>query len=142
MAVNDMVFSAREMREFKLSSQTLGEYVSRRPRRKPSESEWANAILRACCAVTGSDFSRALSKSRKREDVLARQFAMYLLKGKLPKMSQKVLGGHYCRDHATAYHSLREVRRIIDPKYKDPSAELFFAADKEVEMNLELYVST
>ena len=141
MAVKDMVFSAREMLEFKRSSQTLGEFVSRRPKRKPTEPELANAILRACCTVTGSDFSRALSRSRHREDVQARQFATYLLKRKVPEMQQRVLGKYYGRDHATAYHSLKEVRRIINPEYKDPFRELFFAAEKEVEMNLGNYVT-
>ena len=140
MAVNEMKFTAKEMREFKRSPQTLGEYVSRKTH-KLSEPEMANAILRACCAVTDSDFSRALSRSRLREDVLARQFAIYLLKGKFPEMQLRIVGKYYCRNHSTVIHSLREVRRIIDPKYKDPSRELFFAAEKEITMNLEMYVS-
>ncbi len=142
MAVNDMVFCAKEMREFKRSTQTLGEYVSRKIR-KLTEPELANAILRACCAVTGTDFTKALSRSRLKEDVLARFFSMYFLKDKLPKLSLKTIGKYYCRpNHATVIHAIREVRRIINPKYKDPASELFFAAEKEVTMNLEMYVAS
>ena len=140
MAVNNMVFSSKEMREFKRSSQTLGEYVSRKPTRKLTEPELANAILRACCKITGAEFTRALSRSRLWEDVLARQLAMCFLKDKVPEIRLKTIGKYYCRDHSTVVVSLKRMRVIVDPKYKDPAREKFFAAQKEISMNLEFYV--
>ena len=140
-----MVFSAKEMREYARDYRdhgvSIGEWLSHRPKRKPTEPELANAILRACCAVTGSEFTRALSRSRKREDVLARNFAMYILKSRVNEMSLTIIGRYYSRDHSLVIHARKEVDRLNNPRYKDPARELLALAQKEVTMNLEKYVA-
>lgn len=142
--VNDMVFSAKEMREFnylnKKYGTTMGEYTTRKTR-KLSEEESAYAILRACCVVTGATFDRVMSRSRHPEDVKARYFAMAFLQEKYPKTPLRVIGRYYLRDHSSVIHANKEIERISNPRYKDPARSLLAQAHKEVAMNIGKYVT-
>ena len=73
-----------------------------------------------------------ISKTRKREIVLARQIAMYFAT-RFTHLTLKAIGLHFGgRDHSTVIHSRENVKFLISKN--DPTAELI----KELHRKLEL----
>ncbi len=70
-------------------------------------------ITRTVCEYLGVDENKVREKNRKKEVVVARQFAMYLSK-KLTKSSLKTIGLNFGgRDHSTVIHAQNSVEQMI-----------------------------
>ncbi len=70
-------------------------------------------ITKTVCDYLGVEENKVREKNRKKEVVIARQFAMYLSK-KLTKSSLKTIGLHFGgRDHSTVIHAQNTVEQLI-----------------------------
>lgn len=78
-------------------------------------------IQKLVCEYYGVAYERLLTKTRKREVVLARQITMYFAK-KFTKQSLKTIGDHFGGfDHTTVIHSCQTVENLMetDTEYKE-----------------------
>jgi len=83
-------------------------------------------IQKLVCDYYHVAYDRLLTKTRKREVVLARQITMYFAK-KFTKQSLKTIGDHFGGfDHTTVIHSCQTVENLMetDPEYKDNLLEI------------------
>ena len=82
-----------------------------------------NRIIDTVSTVTGITVQEIKGTSRKREIVIARQVAVYVIHqkyfGKGYGVTWQRLGKSVCRDHSTAIHSVKTVKDAIDAKTKD-----------------------
>ena len=84
------------------------------------------AIQKLVCDFYHVDYSKLLTKTRKREIVLARQISMYFAK-MYTKQSLKAIGDHFGGlDHTTVIHSCRTVKNLMetDSDYKESLLEI------------------
>ncbi len=83
-------------------------------------------IQKLVCDYYHVAYERLLTKTRKREVVLARQITMYFAK-KFTKQSLKTIGDHFGGfDHTTVIHSCQTVENLMetDTEYKDNLMEI------------------
>jgi chromosomal replication initiator protein len=83
-------------------------------------------IQKLVCDYYHVAYERLLTKTRKREVVLARQITMYFAK-KFTKQSLKTIGDHFGGfDHTTVIHSCQTVENLMetDPEYKENLLEI------------------
>lgn len=83
-------------------------------------------IQKMVCDYYHVSYERLLTKTRKREVVLARQITMYFAK-KFTKQSLKTIGDHFGGfDHTTVIHSCQTVENLMetDSEYKENLMEL------------------
>ncbi len=83
-------------------------------------------IQKMVCDYYHVAYERLLTKTRKREVVLARQITMYFAK-KFTKQSLKTIGDHFGGfDHTTVIHSCQTVENLMetDPEYKENLMEI------------------
>ena len=83
-------------------------------------------IQKLVCDYYHVSYDRLLTKTRKREVVLARQITMYFAK-KFTKQSLKTIGDHFGGfDHTTVIHSCQTVENLMetDTEYKENLLEL------------------
>jgi chromosomal replication initiator protein len=83
-------------------------------------------IQKLVCDYYHISYDRLLTKTRKREVVLARQITMYFAK-KFTKQSLKTIGDHFGGfDHTTVIHSCQTVENLMqtDVEYKENLLEL------------------
>lgn len=83
-------------------------------------------IQKLVCDYYHVSYDRLLTKTRKREVVLARQITMYFAK-KFTKQSLKTIGDHFGGfDHTTVIHSCQTVENLMetDSEYKENLMEL------------------
>ncbi|MBC7553094.1 MAG: chromosomal replication initiator protein DnaA [Taibaiella sp.] len=83
-------------------------------------------IQKMVCEYFNVPYERLLTKTRKREVVLARQISMYFAK-KFTKQSLKNIGDHFGGfDHTTVIHSCQTVENLMDTdtEYKENLMEI------------------
>ena len=83
-------------------------------------------IQKLVCEYYHVPYERLLTKTRKREVVLARQITMYFAK-KFTKQSLKTIGDHFGGfDHTTVIHSCQTVENLMetDTEYKENLMEI------------------
>jgi chromosomal replication initiator protein len=83
-------------------------------------------IQKLVCEFYHVPYDRLMTKTRKREVVLARQVSMYFAK-KFTKQSLKTIGDHFGGfDHTTVIHSCQTVENLMhtDPEYKENLMDL------------------
>ena len=83
-------------------------------------------IQKLVCDFYNVSYERLLTKTRKREVVLARQITMYFAK-KFTKQSLKTIGDHFGGfDHTTVIHSCQTVENLMetDTDYKENLLEI------------------
>ena len=83
-------------------------------------------IQKLVCDYYHVPYERLLTKTRKREVVLARQITMYFAK-KFTKQSLKTIGDHFGGfDHTTVIHSCQSVENLMetDTEYKENLMEI------------------
>lgn len=83
-------------------------------------------IQKLVCDYYHVSYDRLLTKTRKREVVLARQITMYFAK-KFTKQSLKTIGDHFGGfDHTTVIHSCQTVENLMetDTEYKENLMEI------------------
>ena len=117
-AIDEKMFTARDMEKFKHFPGTLTEYVE-------SQMLWRDeimpyVILNSCAVVTNAKYSDCLTDTRKREVVFARYMAMYLLGVLQPALSLReigeLIGG---KDHSTVSHANKIVDSVIKQEHVD-----------------------
>ena len=79
-----------------------------------------NSIVSAVVKVTGVEFNKVQSSSRRRNFVNARHLFCYFAR-KRTKLSFQEIGGIINRDHATIIHSVRNVEDLLsyDREFKE-----------------------
>jgi len=83
-------------------------------------------IQKMVCDYYHVDYNKLMTKTRKREVVLARQISMYFAK-KYTKQSLKAIGDHFGGfDHTTVIHSCTTVKNLMetDTDYKESLLEI------------------
>jgi hypothetical protein len=74
--------------------------------------EIATFIIEVVQAYYNLDENYVKTRIRKREYVLARQVSMYLIRNNT-NLSLKAIGDIYSRDHATALHSIKQIKNYL-----------------------------
>ena len=54
------------------------------------------------------------SKSRKREIIVARQFAMYFLRQEFYQLSLQGIADYFDKDHSTVVHSIKQINNLCE----------------------------
>ena len=83
-----------------------------------TDNEMKDYVLGAIEHVTGYNYTKLKSKSRKHEIVLAR-FVCYKLLRQYTKLSLLQIGNTFNRDHTTIMHGLRALQDMLDTKDKE-----------------------
>lgn len=93
------------------------------------EYETESSIFKRVCILYGYNPNRVRrgDKSRKRDYVEIRQITITLILLKF-KCSYATAGAYFGKDHATAFHSLKTVKNLLDtsPAFKRKNDNLFF----------------
>ena len=79
----------------------------------------ANLMLNIICKDFKVSKDDLFGESRKRELVIPRHIAQYLIRTKL-RMSIKKIGTMFNRDHTSIIHSTRLVTNFVEAKYDNP----------------------
>jgi len=94
--------------------------------RTTSKELTIDSIQKMVCDYYHVDYTKLMTKTRKREVVLARQITMYLAK-MFTKQSLKAIGEHFGGfDHTTVIHSCQTVKNLMDTDsdYKETLMEI------------------
>lgn len=75
-------------------------------------------ITKTVAEVFGIEYHLLFTKTRKRNVVVARQVAMYVIKKKVDTNSLANIGAFFNKDHATVLHAIRTVDNLME-NYKD-----------------------
>ena len=135
------MFSAKEMREFNQYKGTLGEFVSRKREGRITKAMYPHLLLEICSDILGVPYEVCLSKKKTQEAVRARYFSMYFLKALCPEKSLAKVGQLLGREHSLVIYGLKEIKRVIDPRFKDPGYDVYRRIQKEVEIRTGFYVA-
>ena len=139
--MDQLLFTRKDMLKFKMSGQTLGEWVEENCE-KVERVFTINQIKTIVSSELGIDKEDMEAARRFREATEARQIAMFFCK-KLSKKGLVEIGKAFSnKHHATVLHSFKVVRNLVEtnPQFREKfkRVENRFINEKEIKYEKEL----
>ena len=82
-------------------------------RKKPTNENCEN-LIRLVFHHFNIPFELSKTKSRKREIIIARQFAMYFLRQEFHKLSLQKIADYFEKDHSTVVYSIKQINDLVE----------------------------
>ena len=82
-------------------------------RNKPTPENCEN-LIRLVFNHFKIPFELAKTKSRKREIIIARQFAMYFLRQEFYQLSLQKIANFFDKDHSTVVYSIKQINDLVE----------------------------
>ena len=83
-------------------------------KRKKATNENCENLIRLVFNHFKISFDLAKTKSRKREIIIARQFAMYFLRQEFYQLSLQGIADYFDKDHSTVVHSIKQINNLVE----------------------------
>ena len=83
-------------------------------KRKKATNENCENLIRLVFHHFNIPFELSKTKSRKREIIIARQFAMYFLRQEFHKLSLQKIGDYFDKDHSTVVYSIKQINDLVE----------------------------
>ena len=83
-------------------------------KRKKATQENCENLIRLVFNHFKISFELAKTKSRKREIIIARQFAMYFLRQEFYQLSLQGIADYFDKDHSTVVHSIKQINNLVE----------------------------
>ena len=83
-------------------------------KRKKPTSENCENLIRLVFHHFNIPFELSKTKSRKREIIICRQFAMYFLRQEFNKLSLQNIGDYFEKDHSTVVYSIKQINDLVE----------------------------
>ena len=83
-------------------------------KRKKATNENCENLIRLVFNHFNIPFELSKTKSRKREIIIARQFAMYFLRQEFHKLSLQKIGDYFEKDHSTVVYSIKQINDLVE----------------------------
>jgi len=83
-------------------------------KRKKATDENCENLIRLVFNHFNISFDLAKTKSRKREIIIARQFAMYFLRQEFQRLSLQKIADFFDKDHSTVVYSIGQIKNLVE----------------------------
>ena len=83
-------------------------------KRKKATNENCEHLIRLVFHHFNIPFELSKTKSRKREIIICRQFAMYFLRQEFHKLSLQNIGDYFEKDHSTVVYSIKQINDLVE----------------------------
>jgi chromosomal replication initiator protein len=83
-------------------------------KRKKATKENCENLIRLVFHHFNISFDLAKTKSRKREIIIARQFAMYFLRQEFYQLSLQGIADFFDKDHSTVVYSIKQINNLCE----------------------------
>ena len=83
-------------------------------KRKRTTNENCENLIRLVFHHFNIPFELSKTKSRKREIIICRQFAMYFLRQEFHKLSLQKIGDYFEKDHSTVVYSIKQINDLVE----------------------------
>ena len=83
-------------------------------KRKKATNENCENLIRLVFHHFNNPYELSKTKSRKREIIIARQFAMYFLRQEFYKLSLQKIADYFEKDHSTVVYSIKQINDLVE----------------------------